>query len=215
MSEEKIIQKIQNLLDLSNNNPSEEEAIAAAAKAQELMAKYDIQFADLGGENAEEITEETFYDNGKHEMKKWKRGLANVVAKNFRCKHYILDKKHIVFYGHAQDAKIALNVFTYLYTTGNKLANNYYYNKKKMGYETKGVMNSYLAGFKNGIQSKLDAQCTALMIVTPKDVEDTFEAMSADWKHIKTQINVYDHEAYEQGKIDGKAAMDARQLEEK
>lgn len=215
MSEEKIIQKIQNLLDLANNNPSEEEAIAAAAKAQELMAKYDVQLADLGDGLDNEISEEIFYDNGKHEMKKWKRGLADVVSRNFKCKNYILNKKHIVFYGHTQDAKIALNVFTYLYNTGNKLANSYYYNKKKLGLETKGVMNSYLSGFKAGIQDKLDTQCTALMIVVPKDVNDSFEEMSANWKHTTTKISIYDKEAYEQGKKDGKAAMNAHQLEEK
>lgn len=36
---EKILNKIKNLLDLANNNPNENEAIAAALKAQELMAK--------------------------------------------------------------------------------------------------------------------------------------------------------------------------------
>jgi hypothetical protein len=212
---EKIIEKIKNLLDLSNNNPSEEEAIAAAAKAQELMAKYDIQIGDLEDTIDNDIAEEIFYDNGKHEMKKWKVGLASVIAKNFRCKHYFMGKKNIVFYGHKIDAQIALNTFSYLYNAGNKLASNYYYNKKKMGFETKGVMNSYLAGFKNGIQDKLDAQCTALMIVTPKDVTDAFEEMSADWKTTHTKITIYDHDAFEQGKKDGKATMDANRLEVK
>ena len=215
MPEEKIIQKIQNLLDLANNNPSEEEAIAAAAKAQELMAKYDIQIGDLGDTDENEIVEEVFYDNGKHEMKRWKVGLASVVAKNFRCKHYFLGKKNVVFYGHKTDAKIALNTFSYLYTAGNKLANNYYYNKKKMGFETKGVMNSYLAGFKKGIQDKLDTQCTALMIITPEDVSTSFEEMTENWKHSTTKIAIYDSDAFEQGKRDGNAAMSANRLEEK
>ena len=212
---EKIIQKIQNLLDLANNNPSEAEAIAAAAKAQELMAKYDIEMADLGGEAAEEIVEEIFYDNGKHEMKKWKSGLAEVISRNFKCKYYILGKKNIVFYGHAIDAKAALSTFTYLYSVGNKLATNYYYNKKKAGQETRGVMNSYLSGFKAGVGDKLDAQCTALMIITPKDVEDAFEEMTANWKHTKTTITIHDSEAFNQGKIDGKNAMSSKQLEVK
>lgn len=44
---EKILNKIKNLLDLANNNPNENEAIAAALKAQELMAKYNIELDQL------------------------------------------------------------------------------------------------------------------------------------------------------------------------
>ena len=42
MTTEKILNKIKNLLDLANNNPNEHEALAAALKAQELMAKYGV-----------------------------------------------------------------------------------------------------------------------------------------------------------------------------
>jgi len=37
--ERKVIEKIQKLFALSSNNPSEEEAISAACKAQKLLAK--------------------------------------------------------------------------------------------------------------------------------------------------------------------------------
>mgnify|MGYP000238794352 CR=1 FL=1 len=43
-----LIEKIQNLLDLSRNNPSEEEAATAAAMAAKLMAKHNIEEHDLG-----------------------------------------------------------------------------------------------------------------------------------------------------------------------
>ena len=214
MPEEKILKKIQNLLDLANNNPSEEEAIAASLKAQELMAKYDIELGDLN-DDVKEIIEEVYYDDGKHEMKKWKYRLANTVAKNYKCKNYILNKKNIVFYGHTSDAKIALSVFTYLYKTGIRLANNYYYNKKKMGYPTKGLMNSYLLGFVNGIESKLDEQCTALMIIVPPDVNDAYEIMSKNFEVKHTSYKVIDSEAYNKGQTDGKETIDARKLEEK
>ena len=42
MTTEKIMEKIKKLLALANNNPSEDEAMAAALKAQEMMAKYNI-----------------------------------------------------------------------------------------------------------------------------------------------------------------------------
>lgn len=45
--EERIIEKIRKCLVLANNNPSEEEAKAAALQAQKLLAKYNISMADV------------------------------------------------------------------------------------------------------------------------------------------------------------------------
>lgn len=111
---EKILNKIKNLLDLANNNPNENEAIAAALKAQELMAKYNIELDQLDEKKeTREIIKETYYQSGKHEMRKWKIGLAAIIAQNFRCKTYFLGGKDVVFYGYKEDAKIALQVFTF------------------------------------------------------------------------------------------------------
>ena len=114
---EKILNKIKNLLDLANNNPNENEAIAAALKAQELMAKYNIELDQLDSkEKTREIVKEVYYQSGKHEMRKWKIGLAVIIAQNFRCKTYFVSSSNdVVFYGYKEDAKIALQVFTYLY----------------------------------------------------------------------------------------------------
>lgn len=49
MANNKLEQKIIKLLELSKKNSNKEEAIAAAAKAQELMAKYNISVANLKG----------------------------------------------------------------------------------------------------------------------------------------------------------------------
>ena len=213
---EKIINKIKNLLDLSNNNPNEHEAIAAALKAQELMAKYNVELAQLEDAPADhELVEETFYEGSSHNVKTWKYGLARTVANNFRCKYYIVNNKHIVFYGYKEDAKIALDVFTYLYKTGNKLANRFYNKIKKEGGNTKGVLNTYLAGFRDGVKSAFEKQCTALMIVTPKEVDEGFEILTAGFGRkthkLKTLSN--NHVAYNEGKIDGKAMAGSKALE--
>ena len=82
----KIIEKISNLLDLAGNNPNENEALAAALKAQELMAKYHVELAEVTrrGEKEEIVTERCHADevNG---MSKWKRTLAHIIAENFCC----------------------------------------------------------------------------------------------------------------------------------
>lgn len=212
---EKILNKIKNLLDLANNNPNENEAIAAALKAQELMAKYNIELDQLDDKKeTREIVEEVYYQSDKHEMRKWKIGLAGIIAQNFRCKTYFLGKKDVVFYGYKEDAKIALNVFTYLYEIGNKFAVRYYNKCKKEGKETRGVMNTYLAGFRDGVAEVLEKQCTALMIVTPKEVTESFEEMTKDWKTTKSTLRLSgDTSAYSNGKSDGRDMATARNIE--
>lgn len=212
---EKILNKIKNLLDLANNNPNENEAIAAALKAQELMAKYNIELDQLDDKKeTREIVKEIYHQSDKHEMRKWKIGLADIIAQNFRCKVYFMNKKDVVFYGYKEDAKIALNVFTYLYEIGNKFAVRYYNKCKKEGKETRGVMNTYLVGFKDGVAEVLEKQCTALMIVTPKEVTESFEEMTSGWKTIKSTLRLSgDTSAYSNGKSDGRDMATARNIE--
>lgn len=212
---EKILNKIKNLLDLANNNPNENEAIAAALKAQELMAKYNIELDQLNDKKeTREIVKEIYHQSDKHEMRKWKIGLAGIIAQNFRCKVYFMNKKDVVFYGYKEDAKIALNVFTYLYEIGNKFAVRYYNKCKKEGKETRGVMNTYLVGFKDGVAEVLEKQCTALMIVTPKEVTESFDEMTNGWKTIKSTLRLSgDTSAYSNGKSDGRDMATARSIE--
>lgn len=212
---EKILNKIKNLLDLANNNPNENEALAAALKAQELMVKYNIELEQLDHkEETREIVREVYYQSGKHEMKKWKIGLATIIAENFRCKVYFINKQDVVFYGYKEDAKIALQVFTYLYETGNKFAVRYYNKCKKEGRETRGVMNTYLMGFRDGVKDVLGKQCTALMIVTPKEVSESFDEMAKKMKSSTTVLRISgDAAAYSNGKSDGRDMAQARSIE--
>lgn len=212
---EKILNKIKNLLDLANNNPNENEAIAAALKAQELMAKYNIELDQLDDKKeTREIVKEVYHQSDKHEMKKWKIGLAGIIAQNFRCEVYLLGVKGVVFYGYKEDAKIALQVFSYLYEIGNKFAVRYYNKCKKEGKETRGVMNTYLVGFRDGVAEVLEKQCIALMIVTPKEVTESYEEMTKDWKFVKSTLHLSgDTSAYSNGKSDGRDMATARSIE--
>lgn len=214
---EKIINKIKNLFDLANNNPNEHEALAAALKAQELMAKYDVQLEQVKEESAEsrKITTEVYKQTSKHEMKNWKYGLAGIIAKNFRCKTFCYGSD-IAFYGYEEDAKIALQVFTYLYEIGNKFAVKYYNNCKKNNLPTRGAMNTYLIGFRAGVKSVLEKQCTALMIVVPEEVSAKYDIIVADARKVTHNVsNNGDTRAYDAGKRDGKDVAQARSLEEK
>lgn len=213
---EKILKKIENLLALAGNNPSENEAIAAALKAQELMAKYNIELADIEGEKPKNnITEETYTPKANcHYVRKWRYKLAQIIAKNFCCKTYCINRDTVVFYGYEKDAKIAVEVFKFLFETGNKLANRYYLKCKKEGKNTKGVLNTYLVGFCDGIKEVLDKQCTALMIVVPKEVEEAYAEHSKGFKLINNSLATSgDARAYNEGKTEGKATATARGIE--
>lgn len=213
---EEALNTIKNLLETARRETTNEhEAVSAALMAQRLMAKYNVEMNEVEGEKiTDEIVQKYYYDSGKHEMKKWKVGLAAIIAKNFRCEVYFLGKKDIVFYGYERDAEVALSTFTFLYEIGNKFAVRYYNKYKKEGKDTRGVMNQYLIGFRDGISEELEKQCTALMIITPKEVKDSFAEKTAGWGTINSTIRARrDAAAYESGKTDGKNVAQARSIE--
>ena len=214
MTMEKIIEKIKKLLAMTEENgASENEAMIAALKAQKLMAEYNLTIADIGdGEEKNQTIVKERCDAGKGD--KWKYTLADIVAKNFCCKTYVVDRRYIVFYGYEKDAKIATDVFKFLFNTGNKLADRCYYEYYKKGENTRGVKNTYLAGFSQGISEVLGRQCTALMLVIPKEVNESYMEMSKNFGHMKTNFHMnYDVKAYEQGRTDGRSTANARSIE--
>lgn len=213
MKIEKAIEIVRKLLATANDNgASENEAIMAALKAQEIMAKYDINVTDVEDESgSEEIIDSAIpVGNGN----KWKYNLAHIVANNFCCKIYACGTQTIFFYGYKKHVDVAKEVFIYLYNTGNKLANRCYaefYNKKQ---PTKGVKNDFLVGYCHGIKNVLEKQCTALALVIPKDVNESFDEKMKNAKTRRTNIKVnVNNEAYEKGVQEGKSVATARSIE--
>ena len=216
-NEEKIIQTIRKILELSKNNPSEEEAKSAALKAQDLLAKYHIDMKEVESididtvESIEEIRVDV-------PAKKWKYRLATLVANNFRCKHFYMGKGTLVFYGHKTDADVAAETFKYLFTIGNKLAGREVDRVFNETGTSNNVYNSFVAGFCKGIDEALGEQCKALMLVTPEDVKTSFAEMSKDWKSmsggaLRIGGNSYCRDAYESGRTEGRHAVRSKQIE--
>lgn len=217
MQEEKIIQTIRKVLELSKNNPSEEEAKAAALKAQELLAKYHIDMREVESIDIDTIDS---IDEVKVTLaaKKWKYKLANIVANNFRCKHYYIGKGILVFYGHKTDADVAAETFKYLFNVGNRLAGREVDKVFGQTGTSANVYNSFVAGFCKGIEEALGEQCRALMLVTPEDVKTSFAEMSKNFGTMRggaltIGINEHCRDAYENGKTEGRHAVRSRQIE--
>lgn len=77
----RIIERIQKLMELGNS-PNQNEAEAAIAKAQSLLAQHNLTAGDLRDDELGEILEETFVD-GK--IRKWKRSLITGLAQAHGC----------------------------------------------------------------------------------------------------------------------------------
>lgn len=211
---ENVIKKVQKLLALADQskNPSEAEAIAASMQAQKLLAKYNLEITDVTGEEKKENIEQVIADVGAG--KKWKYNLAEIVARSYCCKVYYKGAEMIIFYGFQSDTLIARRVFMYLFKVGNSLATKYVKERKDNGeWETAGLYNSFCKGFCNGVNSELQKGCSALALVTPKLVTDSFKEFSAKFGNKNTRINGNDWEAYEKGKIEGKRALNAQYIE--
>ena len=225
MREEKIIEKIRKCLALAENNPSEEEAKAAALQAQKLLAKYNISMVDIeaaGGSTEQIVEEAVWFENCvKGVARAWKYELAEIVANSFRCKHFFYGRKAAVFYGHETDAKAAAEVYRYLFSMGDKLANRVTYrvlrayHKRGESAKVSGIYNSWVKGFLKGLRESLSQQCTALMIVVPEDVVSAYTRKSATFKSMKagTRNTGFDPEAYKDGFVNGKSAMASRTIE--
>lgn len=216
-NEEKIIQTIRKVLELSKNNPSEEEAKSAALKAQELLAKYHIDMKEV--ESIDIDTVESIEEvRVTLQAKKWKYKLATIVANNFRCKHFYIGKSVLVFYGHKTDADVAAETFKYLFDVGNRLAGREVDRVFAETGTSANVYNSFVAGFCAGIEESLGEQCKALMIVTPEDVKTSFAEMSKNFGtmncgSLRIGGNEHCREVYENGKTEGRHSVRSRQIE--
>ena len=216
---EEYIEKIRGLLAIANDSRADaNEAIAAAAMAQKLMAKYDIDMESVETSDEPELKEigEEMVDisDVSHVSTSWKSRLAVIIANNFRCKVYFIGTKKIIFYGHATDARVASNVFSFLFATGTKLGIKECRKASKEGKPTRGVATTYLVGFCKGIEDVLNEQCKALMIITSPEVEEGWKEKSKTMGKKTTKLKCSnDKSYYEQGRVDGRLAMSSRQIE--
>jgi hypothetical protein len=191
MTDNKIIDKIRKILELSKNNPSKEEAEAAALKAQKMLADYHISMSDLEECDPDDISGTSTVVGG---TKKWRLFLAEAVANNFRCKFYACGKL-VTFYGHATDIEVAKDTYEYLFNVAHKGACRERDAVHRIYGTSAGVYNGYCIGFVNGVKSALAKQCTALMLVTPKDVEESYADMSKSFATKRNSIHARGNKA--------------------
>lgn len=184
MADKSIIDRIKKLLALAESNPEAGEAVAAALKAQKLIADYGVSKEELHEDEPEDIEEVENLHNIKGNP--WGKSLASAIADNFRCRWYInyegtrsifggrarKTKESITFIGYKTDAEAARVTYDKLYEIGNRLAGRECRKSMKEFGTAQGVRNSFLMGYVKGIRDELEKQSVALMLVRPKVVDD-------------------------------------------
>lgn len=208
----KMLEKVQKLLALAGNNPSEQEAKAAAMKAQKLIAQYNL---DLSALSSEEVIQYKLL-KAEHPNNNGYRGqLASILAPNFRCKAIYLGTD-VHFFGREGDVDTCVGVFNYLYKTMRTNGCRQERIARKEGRSAHGVANCYWSGFMRGLKDELGAQSKALAIIVPEDVKDKF---TEKFPHVcaANRMGVrhtgYDKSAFDTGYTDGRNSMKKGTLE--
>lgn len=211
---QQMIEKVKKLMALAENNPSQEEAISAALMAHKIMAKYNIH----EDETLEELTDDTIDCSIAEQpsgLMGWRKALAVVVSKAYRCKVFCRGS-NVVFRGYKDDADIARDVYLMLFEVGHKISKKTETKARSEKGTAKGVYTSVATGFVKGVSDALNKQCTALMVITPKAVEEDWEEFSKNMKTgRRTNLYTNNSEFYDIGYKKGKETVEARQLEDK
>lgn len=219
MTNGQVVDKVKKLFAMANHAGSDiNEAKTALLQAQKLMAKYNIHMdamTDTEDFQCVSMRTETKGD------KKFRFQLSTILAKNFRCKCYCETENnrgrthhHIVFFGAKDDVLICKEAFEYAYRFACKEGMRAYRAEKETSGTGSGIFNSYTMGFCAGIKEALDRQCVALMIVTPKEVNDAYAEKTKDFKPMRRRLSTrqINFGAYHAGMIDGKTVLNGRRL---
>lgn len=206
----KMLEKVKKLLALAGNNPSEEEAQAAALKAQELIAQYNLDISEETKEEVKYKLVEAVHSNNEG----YRKPLAVIIAENFRCKAIMVGNM-VNFFGREADAEACASTYNYLYRVSHNIGLKLERQARKEGRSTRGVANSYWRGFMYGLRKGLEAQSTALAIVVPQDVQDKFTEEYPDCRPSGGGMRDTgtDFLAFGKGYADGKHSMGKRQIE--
>lgn len=209
---EKIADKIQKLLALAGNNPSEEEAKAALLKAQKMMAEYNLSQSDLSGEEKINYSLEPC----KVRVNPRSKTMCTIIANSFACKAIIVGSK-INFFGREDNAKAAKSSMEFIHKA---MEHGMSEECRKYGLSTSQsgaslIYNAYAKGYINGLKQALDAQCVALAVIVPQDVKEEFSKKFPNLRKTSSRMTSGRQysESYFKGEQDGRSVMNKRSLE--
>lgn len=219
MTDEKILKRIERLLAMAKDSSSPNEAAIAARRAATLMAKHNLEEADvILDEMTDDDIVDIMADAGATQITHWMMRFAVPVAKLMDCdaRVYRSGKRKIVTYlGQKEDAQVAAWVYVYLVDQVKLLSKKYRAQMRKqfgaghgtnMGDYREGITEEILNTLwqmKKEKEAALAEHVTGTALVVRK--QDLIEKKFGETEYSKgksRQLN--DANAYYAGKRDGK-----------
>ena len=208
MNKEQLMNKVNKLLALAGNNPSQSEANAAYTKAQKLIAEYNLNMNEFEDKDEKIVMMPATHSNNEG----YRTHLSIIIGKNFRCRPMMCGNI-VNFVGYKTDVEVCIQVFNHAYKVSHNAGLRLERQYRKQGLSTKGVANSYWRGFMDGIKEVLDEQCRALMIIVPDEVNKHADEMSGGRYKGGMRQTGFSSSSYNEGKADGRAHMRSREIE--
>ena len=219
MENEKILRKISALMNVTvQNGATVDEALTAAKKAQELIAKYHVTLIDAPTEK-ENIGEDNFEGS-----RKWIQLLANIICQNMSCRLILFTenrKTFLKFIGRDSDRFAALKTLQMLLEVCQNGIAKEKIRAKFNSNSSRGVEIAYATGFIRAVDEEMGKQCRALMLVTPSDVDAHIEKNYPYIKNIRSKLTYQFRDkndieiANSNGYRDGKNILAQRRLVDK
>lgn len=205
--DEKVIEKIKNLIELANDG-NDEEGQTALLMAQRLMLKHDVSLAQVEAFEEKASAEEESGENVVEARKKmpwWIKSLHVILASNFRC--YSLtarrgDVTEVSFFGSKSDVEMVSKIYEAAVLYLN-------YRLKRLPDKSANYKNSYLHGFLHSLQQRFKSQVEefGLMVLPSEKVKEDFYGLYQGIKKSSVERpNATNAEAFSAGKNDGENA---------
>lgn len=195
MDEERVIERVRRLLQLSGSD-NQHEAAAATAKAMELLAKYNLSMSSVDQENVT-VSAKLVYIRTRKRLEEWAHALAGITAAAFDCRYY--HSPHTggtTFVGVGADSGVCAWTYGYLYKTLLRLASTYLSkecSRLRSSTSKRKARDSFLWGAAAVIQSrlrkqKLDMPITTDALVPVKEVVISAAMPDVVGKHLSPKI---------------------------
>lgn len=219
MSEnDKIIDKIRNLLELAEDGNGDEESHTALLMAQKLMLKHKISQHEISEVAPNQIVVKSLSIYKR--VFWWEKMLARVIADNFRVMFYLQSNKlphqqtiqrKIVFMGYTEDVELAYEMFHIAAQHMKHFASAHLIDSDTHAVQN-GIRKLYYQGFIDGLSEKFEKQRAelqaedeqfALVIRTPQEVKEAFDKQVNGHIVFKQPPTNKETEAYQDGYLKG------------
>lgn len=211
---EKVLEKIQKLLDAQGDGAVNETEIANAnLLMKKLLAKYDIEIGMLDQiKRKKALVTELTYDTKNYRPKAWSIWLGNSIAKFYDCK-LLHGRGLFYFIGFEVDAKVAMNMFDYLYWNIFETAQANSKLKTWLdGREKAAETNDFCLGAENAISRRLlkmkaelnaDNETTALVVAKGAEIKDFISDLYGKVNSTNAGQRVTNYDTYITGRTHG------------